>query len=90
MPTRSCSRRPPRIRRKPIDPDVARNGKIFNIWTLNLKNGELKQFSDAVGGNLYATVAHHDGNATAEDRRGSPTTRVSTSLHTLERPQPVE
>ena len=33
---------------QPIDPDVARNGQIYNVWTLSLKNGELQQFTDAV------------------------------------------
>lgn len=35
-----------------VDPDVARNGNIYNLWTLNLKNGELKQYTDSLGGNL--------------------------------------
>ena len=35
----------------PIDPEVAKNGNIFNIWTLDLRNGELKQYTDALGGN---------------------------------------
>ncbi len=38
------------------DPDVAKNGEIFNIWSLNLKNGELRQFTDTVGGNTSAVV----------------------------------
>jgi hypothetical protein len=37
---------------QPIDPDVARNGNIYNIWTLNLKNGDLRQYTDALTGNL--------------------------------------
>jgi hypothetical protein len=37
---------------QPINPEVARNGNIYNIWTLNLKNGELKQYTDALGGNV--------------------------------------
>ena len=37
---------------EPISPDVARNGNIYNIWTLNLKTGELKQYTDALGGNV--------------------------------------
>ena len=41
---------------QPIDPDVARNGQIYNIWTLSLKNGELRQYTDAVSGNLFAAV----------------------------------
>jgi hypothetical protein len=28
---------------QPIDPDVSRNGNIYNIWTLSLKNGELRR-----------------------------------------------
>ena len=35
---------------EPIDPDVAKNGQIYNVWTLDLKTNELKQFTDAVGG----------------------------------------
>ena len=41
---------------QPIDPDVARNAQIFNIWTLSLKNGELRQFTDTIGGNTSAVV----------------------------------
>jgi len=37
---------------QPINPEVAKNGNIYNIWTLNLKNGELKQYTDALGGNV--------------------------------------
>jgi hypothetical protein len=40
----------------PIEPDVARNGNIYNIWTLDLRNGELRQYTDAVGGNWSAVV----------------------------------
>ena len=46
---------------QPIDPDVARNGMIFNIWTLNMKNGELRQYTDALGGNVSPVVVH-EGN----------------------------
>jgi hypothetical protein len=72
---------------QPIDPDVARNGKIYNTWTLSLKTGELKQYSDAVGGNLYTVVL----------REGSGTPRIGVityykgeyELHTLERRDPI-
>ena len=63
---------------QPIDPDVARNGNIYNIWTLNLKTGELRQYTDALGGNTVAGRAA----ATARARRASrssATTRASTS-----------
>ncbi|MCC7033443.1 MAG: PD40 domain-containing protein, partial [Acidobacteria bacterium] len=41
---------------EPIDPDVARNGQIYNLWTLNLKTMELKQYTDALTGNLSPVV----------------------------------
>lgn len=37
---------------KPITPEIAQNGNIFNVWTLNLKNGELRQHTDTVTGNV--------------------------------------
>jgi hypothetical protein len=72
---------------QPIDPDVARNGQIYNIWTLSLKTGELKQYTDAVGGNLYAAVLR--------DGTGTPRIAMITyykgeyELHTLERRDPI-
>ena len=40
----------------PIDPDVAANGDIFNVWTLDLNNGELRQFTDVATGNVSTIV----------------------------------
>src|SRR6478672_4208372 len=40
----------------PLEPEVARNGNILNIWTLDLKTNELKQYTDAVGGNWSPIV----------------------------------
>jgi len=44
MATRSCSRR-----QRPIEhagrAEVARNGNIYNLWTLDLKSGELRQWT---------------------------------------------
>ncbi len=37
-------------------PRSSKNGQIYNIWTLNLKNGELKQYTDALGGNVSPVV----------------------------------
>jgi hypothetical protein len=37
---------------QPIPTEVAKNGNIFNVWTLNLKTNELKQYTDALGGNV--------------------------------------
>ncbi|MGE3519688.1 MAG: hypothetical protein AB7J63_12125 [Vicinamibacterales bacterium] len=41
---------------QPIDPEVARNGNIYNIWTLDLRSAELKQYTDALGGVLSPVV----------------------------------
>ena len=40
----------------PLEPDVAKNGNILNIWTLDLTTGELRQYTDAVGGNFSPIV----------------------------------
>jgi Tol biopolymer transport system component len=72
---------------QPIDPEVARNGNIYNLWTLSLKTGELRQYTDAVGGNTSPVVL----------REGSATSRIAfisyykaeRGLHTLERRDPI-
>jgi WD40 repeat protein len=40
----------------PLEPEVAKNGNILNIWTLDLTSGELRQYTDAVGGNFSPIV----------------------------------
>ncbi len=52
---------------KPIDPDVAKNGTIHNVWTLNLKTGELQQYTDALAGN-FSPVVLRDGIGDAAHR----------------------
>ena len=37
---------------QPITPEIAQNGNIFNVWTLNLKNGELRQHTDTLNANV--------------------------------------
>ena len=46
---------------KPVEPNVARNGNIYNLWTLNLKTGELRQYTDALGGVLSPAVLTKTG-----------------------------
>jgi len=48
---------------KAIEPEVARNGSIYNLWTLSLKTGELKQWTDTIGGN-FSPVILRDGKTT--------------------------
>jgi hypothetical protein len=51
---------------KPITPEEARNGNIYNLWTLNLKNGELRQFTDTLTGNLSAVAIKESGASGAQ------------------------
>jgi hypothetical protein len=44
---------------EPIDPEVAKNGQIYNIWTLDLTTNELKQFTDALAG-IHTPVVLRD------------------------------
>ena len=69
-----------------IDPEVARNGSIYNIWTLSLKTGELKQYTDALTANVGPIVL-----------RDQKTPRIAFvtyykseyGIHTLSRDQPI-
>jgi hypothetical protein len=38
------------------DPETARNGNIYNLWTLNLTNGELRQLTDTLTANVSPVV----------------------------------
>jgi hypothetical protein len=66
---------------------VARNGNIYNIWTLGLKTGELRQYTDAAGGNLYAVAVNDGGDRT---KIGFVSYyKASYELHLLERRDPI-
>jgi hypothetical protein len=71
----------------PLEPDVARNGNIFNLWSLSLKTGELRQYTDALGGVLSPVVLSKDGAsprlAFVDYYKGSY------SLHTFELKDPL-
>ncbi|MEW5982864.1 MAG: hypothetical protein AB1806_10900 [Acidobacteriota bacterium] len=69
-----------------IEPEVARNGNIYNLWSLNLKNGELKQWTDTMGGNFSPVVL--------KDDQGTKIAFISYhkgeyGLHTLDRKEAV-
>jgi hypothetical protein len=69
-----------------IEPEVARNGNIHNIWTLSLKTGELRQFTDTLTANVSPIVL-----------RDQKTPRIAFvtyykgeyGIHTLSREQPL-
>lgn len=70
-----------------IDPEVARNGNIYNLWTLNLKNGELRQFTDSLGGNVSPVVV--------KDAKGSKVAFITYykgewGLHTADLNKPLK
>ena len=72
---------------KPIDADVARNGSIYNIWTLGLKTGQLRQFTDTLGGNTSAVVLN---TGRAEPRIAFVSYyKGEYELHTLDRLEPT-
>lgn len=70
----------------PLEPEVAKNGSVYNLWTLDLATGELRQYTDALGGNLSAVVLN-----------GGPTSRIAFvtyykgdyGIHTLEPKEPL-
>ncbi|MEQ1908361.1 MAG: hypothetical protein ABMA15_06035 [Vicinamibacterales bacterium] len=71
---------------QPLDPEVAKNANIYNAWTLDLKSGELKQYTDTLGGILSPIVLN--------DSAGAKIGFVSYykgeyGLHSLERKEPL-
>ncbi len=76
---------------QPIDPDVARDGEIFNIWTLDIENGELRQFTDTAVGNVNPIVIR------PSDEEEGPQERIAFityyeqqyGLHSVAREQPL-
>ena len=72
---------------QPIEPEVARNGNIFNIWTLSLVTGELRQYTDAASGNVSPVLL--------PDEKVSRIAFVTYykdewGVHTLERKEPIQ
>ena len=66
---------------------MARRGNIYNIWTLGLKTGELRQYTDTAGGNLYAVVVNDGGDRT---KIGFVSYyKANYELHMLERSDPI-
>ncbi|HVD93786.1 MAG TPA: hypothetical protein VNC21_15925 [Vicinamibacterales bacterium] len=48
---------------QPTSQEISKNGNIYNIWTLNLKTNELKQYTDALGGNVSPVVLRDENKA---------------------------
>jgi hypothetical protein len=69
-----------------IDPETAKNGNIYNLWTLDLNNGELKQFTDALGG-VFSPIVLKDTAANRIAFIGYY--KGEFSIHTLERKEAI-
>jgi Tol biopolymer transport system component len=69
-----------------LAPEVARNGNVYNIWTLNLETGELRQYTDTIGGNTSPVVVR--GSA-AEQIAFISYYRSDWELHILELDEPM-
>src|SRR5206468_6150941 len=70
----------------PLEPEIAKNGNIYNIWTLDLNTGELRQYTDALGGNWSGVVLN--------EGKTSKIAFISYykgeyGVHTLERKEPL-
>jgi hypothetical protein len=72
----------------PLEPEVAKNGNIYNIWTLDLKNGELRQYTDAVGGN-WSPVVLSEGGVKSNKIAFISYYKNEYSIRTLERKEPL-
>jgi hypothetical protein len=69
-----------------LDPEVERNGNIYNVWTLNLETGEMFQFTDTIGGNTSPVVVR-DG--TQNQIAFISYYRADWELHTMELDEPI-
>ncbi len=72
----------------PVEPAVARNGNIYNVWTLDLNTGELRQYTDALGGDWSPVVLKSQDES--EDRIAFVTYyKNEYSVRTLVRKEPL-
>ncbi len=72
----------------PLEPEVAKNGNIFNIWTLDMPTGELRQYTDAIGGN-WSPVVMNTNDAKASRIAFISYYKGEFTVHTLERKEPL-
>src|SRR5215472_11142699 len=70
----------------PLEPEVARNGNIYNIWTLDLTSNELRQYTDALGGNWMPVVLNE---GTQSQVAFLSYYKGEFSIRTLERKEPL-
>ena len=74
---------------QPLEPNVARDREIFNVWTLDLENGALRQYTDTLTGNVNPIVI-----SPAPDQEGDQIAFITYykgeyGLHTIVRDEPL-
>jgi len=70
---------------EPIEPDVAQNGNIYNVWTLDLRSGQLQRYTDTATGNVSPVVLRESGRS----RIAFVTYfKGEYGIHTMERKEP--
>jgi hypothetical protein len=69
-----------------LDPEVAANGSTYNVWTLNFGTGELRQYTDTIGGNTTPVVVR---NGDALEVAFIAYYRADWELHTIELDEPI-
>jgi hypothetical protein len=70
----------------PVDPEVARNGNIFNLWMLDLTSGELRQYTDTLTANTSPVVLRGD---TPQKIAFVTYYKGEYGIHTLNRDKPL-
>ena len=71
---------------KTLEPQLAANGNIYNLWTLDMTTGELKQYTDALGG-VFSPVALNEG--TTKRMAFVTYYKGEWGVHTLDRREPL-
>ena len=69
-----------------LDPVITRNGHIYNLWTLSLATGELRQYTDTIGGNTSPVVVR---GGDREQIAFISYYRSDWELHTIEFDEPI-
>ena len=73
----------------PIEAEVARDGEIFNVWTLDLENGELHQYTDTATGNVNPILIAPEEDGEIDRFAFISYYKSEYGLHTVEREEPV-
>ena len=73
----------------PIEAQIARDGEIFNVWTLDLENGELHQYTDTATGNVNPVLITPEEDGEPDRFAFITYYKSEYGLHTVEREEPI-